>query len=216
LRPKIFKKFGRKAASYNGANMEKNKNAEGFIAKHPQWEELLTALREILRSTGLEETIKWGVPVYTLEGKNIVGIAAFKNHAALWFHQGALLKDPASVLVNAQEGRTRAQRQWRFQPGDTVDEALLRSYVAEAIRNQEQGKCVKPAPKKTLSIPPELADAFGQDKELKSRFDKLAPYKQRDYAEHVSGAKRADTRARRLEKIVPMILAGKGLNDRYM
>ena len=73
--------------------MERSKSAEEFIAKHPQWRALLTELRDILRSTGLEETIKWGVPVYTLDGKNVVGLTAFKHHAALWFHQGALLKD---------------------------------------------------------------------------------------------------------------------------
>ena len=77
--------------------MERSKSAEDFIAKHPQWAELLTELRAVLRSTGLEEAIKWGVPVYTLDGKNIVGMAAFKKHAALWFHQGALLEDKAVI-----------------------------------------------------------------------------------------------------------------------
>ena len=195
--------------------MTKTASAEDFIAKHPNWQDLLLALRDLLNSTELEETIKWGVPLYTLDGKNVVGIAAFKNHAALWFHQGALLSDPEGKLVNAQQGKTRAQRQWRFKEGDDLDEALILSYVLESIKNQRQGKIVKQAKSKSLSVPLELEQALKSDAALKDAFDALTPYKQREYAEHVSSAKREDTRMRRLDKIAPMIRAGKGLNDRY-
>ena len=195
--------------------MKRSKNAEEFIALHPQWTDLLTTLRSTLLSTGLEETIKWGVPVYTLDGKNIVGITAFKKHAALWFHQGALLRDEANVLVNAQEGKTQAQRQWRFEAEDTVDEKRILAYVAEAVANQKAGKTVKPTPKESVSIPDELAEAFRSDRKLKAAYDDLAPYKQREYVEHVASAKRADTRIRRLDKVIPMILDGRGLNDKY-
>jgi len=195
--------------------MEKNSNVEEFIRKHPQWQSLLEELRDILRSSDLEETIKWGIPVYTLDGKNIVGIAAFKKHVALWFHQGALLEDKAGKLINAQQGKTQAQRQWRFEEGDQVDGELVLAYVNEATENQRQGESVKPVAKKSLSVPDELVDAFSGNIQLKSCFKKLAPYKQREYAEFISTAKREDTRARRLEKIIPMILDGTGLNDRY-
>ncbi len=195
--------------------MTKTASAEDFIAKHPNWQDLLLALRDLLNSTELEETIKWGVPLYTLDGKNVVGIAAFKNHAALWFHQGALLSDPEGKLVNAQQGKTRAQRQWRFKEGDDLDEALILSYVLESIKNQRQGKIVKQAKSKSLSVPLELEQALKSDAALKDAFDALTPYKQREYAEHVSSAKREDTPMRRLDKIAPMIRAGKGLNDRY-
>lgn len=195
--------------------MSKPSSAEDFIAKHPKWQDLLVVLRNLLNSTELEETIKWGVPVYTLNGKNVVGIAAFKNHAALWFHQGALLSDPDGKLINAQQGKTRAQRQWRFEEGDDLDEASVLSYVLEAIENQRQGKTVKQEKLKSLSVPTELEQVFKSDAALKAAFDALAPYKQREYAEHVSDAKREDTRIRRLDKIAPMIRAGKGLNDRY-
>ncbi len=124
-------------------------------------------------------------------------------------------EDKAGKLVNAQEGKTTAQRQWRFSEGDPVDENLVLAYVREAIGHQEAGRMVKPAPKKSLELPPELTDAFSNNPKLEEGFNALAPYKQREYAEHISGAKRADTRVRRLEKILPMILAGKGLNDRY-
>ena len=195
--------------------MERSASAEEFISKHPQWEELLTALRRTLLSTGLEETIKWGVPVYTLAGKNIVGLTAFKKYSALWFFQGALLRDEAGVLVNAQEGKTRAQRQWRFETLDEFNEKQVLAYLNEAIENQRRGKTVKPAPRKAFSIPEELNRAFRENPDLEQQFGALAPYKQREYAEYISQARREDTRQRRLEKIIPMIGAGKGLNDRY-
>ena len=195
--------------------MERSKSADEFISKHPEWEEILIGLREILRSTGMVETIKWGVPVYTLGGKNVVGLTALRKFTALWFFQGALLKDSANVLVNAQEGKTRAQRQWRFETAGDVEPALVKAYVLEAMKNQEKGKAVKPGPKKAWAMPEELSAAFEAAPGLKDRFRKLAPYKQHEYAEYVSQAKRADTRKRRLEKILPMIEAGRGLNDRY-
>jgi uncharacterized protein YdeI (YjbR/CyaY-like superfamily) len=195
--------------------MQRSASAEEFISKHPQWEDLLIALRRTLLSTGLEETIKWGVPVYTLGGKNIVGLTAFRKFSALWFFQGALLRDEAGILINAQEGKTRAQRQWRFESIGEFDEQQVLAYVREAIENQRQGKAVKPAPRKAISIPEELTRVLRENPELGQQFAALAPYKQREYAEYISQARRADTRVRRLEKITPMIGAGKGLNDRY-
>ena len=190
-------------------------NSDEYISNHPQWRELLTALTGLLRSTGLEETIKWGVPVYTLDGKNVVGLVAFKSHAALWFYQGALLKDEAGKLMNAQEGKTKAQRQWRFGPEDGVDEELVLDYVKEAIANQKLGKAIKPAKKRAMPIPPELSSVLDGDPALKSEFEAMAPYKKREYSEFIAGAKQAVTKERRLQKIIPMIRSGKGLNDRY-
>ena len=195
--------------------MQKSASADEFISKNSQWQEILTVLRRILLSTGLEETIKWGVPVYTLGGKNIVGLTAFKNFSALWFFQGALLRDKSAVLVNAQEGKTRAQRQWRFESIDDVDENRVKAYILEAIKNQEQGRLIKPEPKKAFSLPGELSEAFDTNPQLQTAFESLAPYKRREYAEYISEAKRVDTRGRRLEKSIPLILAGKGIHDHY-
>jgi len=109
---------------------------DDYLARHNRWSDSLTTLRRILRSTDLEETIKWGMPTYTLNGKNVLILAAFKNHAALWFVNGASLKDPAGKLVNAQEGKTKSQRQWRFGQGEDIDETLVRRYVIDAIAIQ--------------------------------------------------------------------------------
>jgi len=195
--------------------MHKAKSAADFISQHPEWQELLIALRQILRETELDETIKWGVPVYTLIGKNVVGLTAFNQHVALWFFQGALLEDKDGMLINAQKGKTKAQRQWRFKAEGDIEEGLVRSYLAEAIENQKQGKIVKAAPKQAITLPPEILDAFTASPELEQAFAGLATYRQREYAKYISEAKRADTKIRRLDKSIPLILARKGLNDSY-
>lgn len=194
--------------------MKKVSTVDEYIASHPAWQELLLHLRKLLRSTGMEEHIKWSAPVYSVEGKNVIGLGAFKEHAGIWFFQGALLSDPAGVLINAQEGKTQALRQWRFLPDDEVDDALVLAYVQEAIANQQAGKEIKPE-KKELIIPEALEAAFAESATLREAFEALSLSKKREYAEHIASAKREDTRQKRLEKITPMILEGKGLHDKY-
>lgn len=98
------------------------------------WAAELEILQIIISKTNLAETIKWGTPVYTFNGKNVVGINGFKNHFALWFYKGVELKDDAKVLVNAQEGITKSLRQWRFTSKSEINEKLILEYIQEAIR----------------------------------------------------------------------------------
>lgn len=191
------------------------KSVEEYISAHPEWESELRELREMILSTEVEETIKWGAPVYTVNGKNVVAIAAFKNHAALWFYQGALLKDHTALLENAQEGKTKALRQVRFEKGRDIPLEDLRQYVLEAIQNQKEGKEIKPVKGKKVEIPSILATAFENDSNLKKAFFELTPGKQREYCEHIMEAKREATKLSRIEKITPMIKGGQGLHDRY-
>lgn len=187
-----------------------------YIEKHPKWETQLTELRELLLSTGMEETIKWGAPTYMINGRNVVGLGAFKNYYGLWFFQGALLKENTALLVNAQEDKTKAMRQMRFEEEDTLNCEVVRKYVLEAMQNQQEGKEIKlERVEKELVIPAELEAAFGTDAALQESFNKLSPGKQREYALHISEAKREATRQQRLEKIIPMIKDGKGLYDKY-
>ncbi len=130
--------------------MKRFKSADEFIANFPEWENALVKLRSLLLTTELEEAIKWGAPVYTVNGKNVVGLGAFKFYVGLWFFQGGLLKDEKEKLINAQEGKTKAMRQWRFASEDEMEEQLILEYVAEAIQNQKDGKKIKPQ-KKLLS-----------------------------------------------------------------
>jgi uncharacterized protein YdeI (YjbR/CyaY-like superfamily) len=200
--------------------MQRLKTPESYIASHPEYKTELTLLRKICLSSGLTETVKWGAPVYCDQNnKNVVGLGAFKSYVGLWFFQGVFLKDAEKKMMNAQEGTTRGMRQWRFADTDDIraHEKLIRAYIQEATANSMAGKEIKPkrATAKKLVIPPELTKALSSDQALKKNFTALTPFKQREYAEYILEAKQAATKIKRLEKIVPMILEGRGLNDRY-
>ncbi len=195
--------------------MKRSQTVDAFIAGTAQYHDELVRLREILLGTGLDETIKWGSPCYMDEGKNIVGISAFKSWFALWFFQGALLEDKHEVLINAQEGRTRAMRQWRMQSGREIRPRWIRAYVREAVALQRDGKTIGPDRDKPLSMPAELATALKHDAAAAKAFRALTRGRQREYADYIAEAKREETRLRRLEKILPMIRSGQGLNDKY-
>lgn len=195
--------------------MQGSKTVDDYIKSKPEWQAELVKLRDILNATGLEETIKWGAPCYTDGGKNIVGMAAFTAYFGLWFFQGALLSDPEGVLMNAQEGKTKAQRQWRFESARDIKVRTIMAYVAEAIELNRRGKEIKPDRAKPVTIPAELKAVFKSDAKLKTAFDAMSKGCRREYAEYVGEAKREETRRRRVGKIVPMILGGGGLNDRY-
>lgn len=196
--------------------MKKSNNADEYIATQIEWQGGLKQLRSLLVATELEETIKWGIPVYTINNKNVVGLSAFKEYFGLWFYQGAFLKDPAQVLLNAQEGKTKGMRQWRFSSEEDIDPALVTAYLEEAIQNQKDGKMIRPAkPKKELVLSEELKQFLVENNQLSAAFEQFTIGKKREFSEYIREAKRAATKVQRLEKIRPMILAGEGLNDRY-
>jgi len=195
--------------------LEKVASIEEYIELHPKWSSLLCELRKVLLTTELEENIKWNSPVYSLNGKNVVGLGAFKNHAGIWFFQGVFLDDAQNKLINAQEGKTKALRQWRFESNDIEDIVLVKSYILEAIENQKLGKEIKVERNKEFVLPNMLVDLLKENSSLKNCFEKLSLSKQREYAEYISEAKRETTKVTRLEKIIPMIEAGKGLHDKY-
>ena len=185
-----------------------------YIEKHKKWEQQLTAMRSILNATELTEEVKWGGPCYTLDKSILISLVGFKNHCAVWFHQGVFLKDAKSVLVNAQEGTTKGMRQLRLETGDKLSKTLFKAYVAETIANHRAGKKIEPV-KKTLIMPEELQIALKKNKKLAAAFKALTPGKQREYADHIAAAKQEKTRVARTEKALPLILQGAGLNDKY-
>ncbi len=191
------------------------KTPDDYFKNADKWREELLAVRKVLLSTGLHEEIKWGSPFYTLDGKHIVGLTAFKNYFCLWFPQGALLKDEKKVLINAQEGVTKAQRQWRMAGAKDIKPAVIKAYVKEAAALARDGKEMKPQRKGPPAIPAELKAALSRNKRAGAAFGKMTPGKQREYADYIAEAKQAATKERRLEKILPMIAAGGGLNDKY-
>jgi len=195
--------------------MKRFKTADDYIESEEKWQDELRQLRKILSATDLVEEVKWGGPCYTHNGKNIVGMGSFKSYCGLWFFQGALLADADNVLINAQEGVTKALRQWRFESKKQIKVRQIKAYVAEAITLQEQGKAIKADRSKPVTIPPELKTALAKNKKAGKAFTEMTKGKQREYTEYISSAKRAETKESRLEKILPMISSGIGLNDKY-
>jgi len=197
--------------------MKRASSVEEYITMGGEWQESLLLLRGLMQSTRLEESVKWGMPVYTLNDKNVAGFSAFKAWTGIWFFQGVFLQDSEQVLINAQEGTTKGLRQWRFSSAEEIRKlgTTIQAYLEEAILNQEAGKEIKPDRNKDLVIPEELDLAFRSNPSLKESFEALSLSRKRDYAEHVGSAKREETRQQRLQKVIPMILEGIGMNDKY-
>lgn len=195
--------------------MKSFKTVDEYILNADNGKEILMILRDLLSSTELVETVKWGAPTYTINGKNVVGLGTFKAYTGLWFFQGALLKDSKKVLINAQEDKTKALRQWRFKSTDEIDQELLKKYVLEAIENQKQNKEIKVDRNKAIILPDELKSALKRNSGLNQQFKSFTPGKQREFANYISEAKQEKTRLSRLEKIIPLIQQKIGLNDKY-
>lgn len=179
------------------------------------WPNEVQRLLEIIRKTGLEETIKWGEKTFTFQGRKVVGCLGFKSHFVLWFYNGVFLKDPYKVLQNAQEGKTKAMRQWRFYSADEIDEAKILEYVQEAIQNEIEGKVWKAEKSVEPEIPSVFMKKLEENPDVKKAFEELTAFRRKEYIEFLISAKREETQLSRIEKIIPMILEGKGLNDRY-
>ena len=195
--------------------MIKITSVEEYIEVNSPFGEAITLLRNIINSTELEEHVKWSAPTYSINGKNVLAIGAFKHHFGIWFFNGVFLKDEKKLLQNAQE-KTKAMRQMRFKTIKDINKNIVLTYVKEAIENQKLGKEIKPnRTKKETIIPAELQNAFKNNSQLKISFETLSPSKQREYCDHISTAKREATKQTRLEKITPMILQGVGLHDKY-
>ena len=185
------------------------------MQNNKQWTEELENLASIINKLPLEKTIKWGAEVFTYNGKNVVSYGGFKNYFMLWFFNGVFLEDKYKVLINAQEGKTKSLRQWRFTSITEIDENKITEYINEAIEIEKKG--LKISPEKFVEIPVSelLEKEFKKDKNLKSAFGKLTPGKQKEYIVYINEAKQEATKLKRLEKIKPMILQGIGLNDKY-
>jgi len=199
--------------------MSTKKTVADYIAENTQWQEVIIALKDIIYATELKETIKWGMPTYTLEGKNVITIGAFKNYVALWFIQGVFLEDKYPQLLNAQKGKTKAMRHWRFTKLADIDAPLVTACIADAIQNQKEGKEVKfttnnsTKERKPLLIPDLLQEVFDTNPEVKSYFDALKLTQKRNLCNFINQAKRLETKQKRIKRIIPLILEGKGIYE---
>ena len=197
--------------------MDKTEKVRAYYDQDHHYAKDIAQLRAIALSTEVEETYKWQFPTYTIAGKNVFAICRFKSHFGIWFFNGVFLSDSLKVLENAQEGKTMAMRHWKFTQSDQLNESSVLQYMQEAIANQKQGKVWTPPKKepKVAPVPAILKDAMEKDPSLKQAFDELSSYKQKEYKEYILEAKQEKTKLKRLNSILPMIISGKGLNDRY-
>lgn len=184
--------------------------------EHPrhQYPQETAALREIAAACGLTEKIKWGKPCFVHGKSNIVLIQRFNEYIALMFFQGALLSDPERLLHRIGE-HMQAPRQLRFTSAGQIEELRPRieAYIREAIALEKSGAKVPRKAVAELPMPTELRAKLDTDPKLKKAFAALTPGRQKGYLFEIAGAKQSTTRAARVEKYVPQILAGKGLRD---
>ena len=191
-----------------------NPKVNWFFDKSTKWQEAYQELREIALSFDLTEELKWGCPCYTIGKNNIFLIHGFKDYCALLFMQGALLKDTKNILIQQTEN-VQSARQIRF---GNVEEILknkptIKSYIKEAIALDKAGLKVELKKTTEYKMPEEFQSALNEMTELKTAFENLTPGRQKGYLLYFGSAKQAKTRNERVEKYIPKILDGKGLDD---
>lgn len=195
-------------------NSKMNPKVDEFLTKAKKWKEEYETLRKIVLDCELTEDFKWMNPCYTFEKKNIVLMHGFKEYCALLFPKGSLLQDSHGILIQQTEN-VQGARQIRFTNVQEIaeKEAVLKAYIYEAIEVEKAGLKVQVKKPEELIIPDELQHKFDEIPALKDAFTTLTPGRQRAYILYFSAAKQSKTRESRVEKSIPNILNGKGLND---
>lgn len=192
----------------------KNPKVEFFFDKDSKWQEEYEQLRKICLDCGLTEELKWGCPCYTSRQKNIVLIHGFKDYCALLFFKGVLLQDAGNILIQ-QTKNVQAGRQLRFSSVGEISEMAktIKAYIYEAIEVEKAGLKIKKKKTSDYKVPEEFQKQLNENPELKKAFKALTPGRQRSYLFYFSQAKQSKTRTSRVEKYIPQILEGKGLDD---
>ena len=192
-----------------------NPKVDFYFSEAEKWRDELAKLRTIVLDSPLTEELKWGVPCYTFQKSNILLIHVFKEYCALLFVKGALLKDPAGVLIQQTEN-VQAARQVRFTNIQEIVELepTLKAYINEAIQVEVSGLKVNYKKAEEFSIPDEFLSKLEDNPDLETAFYALTPGRQRAYLLYFSAPKQSKTRKARVEKFMAQILAGKRLNDR--
>ena len=191
-----------------------NSKVDSFFNKARQWREEFEALRTIALGCGLIEELKWGHPCYALGNSNIVLIHGFKEYCALLFMKGALLKDARGILIQQTEN-VQAARQIRFTDVREIVKmkTVLKAYIREAIAVEKAGLEVTYKKTSEFDMPEEFRKKLDEMPALKTAFEALTPGRQRGYLLYFSAAKQSKTREARIEKCIPLIFDGMGLND---
>lgn len=191
-----------------------NPKVDFFFNKAKTWQQEYDTLRSIILDFPLNEELRWGKPCYLFEKSNIVLIHGFKEYCALLFFKGALLKDSNGILIQQTEN-VQAARQIRFTNLREIVKlkSTLKAYINEAIEVEKAGLKVEYKATADFKIPEEFQNRLKEIPALKTAFERLTPGRQRGYLLYFSSAKQSKTRESRIEKCMPQILDGKGLDD---
>lgn len=191
-----------------------NPKVDFYFDKFEKWQKTLLEMRKIALDCGLIEELKWGCPCYTLNGKNVMLIHVFKEYCAYLFFKGALLSDPDSILIQQTE-HVQAARQIRFTDAKQIVKLkpIIKACIFEAIEVERAALKVPLKKTKEYAVPEEFQQQLDTNPALKKAFEALTPGRQRAYLFHFSQAKQSKTRAARVEKYIPKILEGRGLDD---
>lgn len=191
-----------------------NPDVDKYMRDAAQWKEEQKALRELLLDSGLVEEYKWKQPCYTLNGKNVAAIGAFKNECRIGFFKGALLKDTHNMLTSPGKN-SQSSRQLVFTSVDEIraNEKAIKQYIQQAIDIEQSGKEVKMKTTDEFEKPDELIEMMNQNAAFKEAFEALTSGRQRGYILYFSGAKKSETRHSRIENSMDKIFAGKGMQD---
>ena len=180
-----------------------------------KWIEANEQMNELIRTFDLKKEFKWGMDIYTYQGKNVVAWCGFKDFFSIWFYNGVFLNDPLQVLISGTKGKTKALRQWRFKKNASLDIQNISLYIKEAMQTVVEGLELTIDKNAPIEMDDFFVNHLNINKELKTSFDTLTKGRQREYSEYIAEAKQEKTKISRLEKITPMIMEGKGLNDKY-
>jgi len=191
-----------------------NPKVDWFFDEATQWKEAYEKLRLICLDCGLTEELKWGQPCYTLNNANIVLIHGFKEYCALLLFKGALLNDPRGILIQQTEN-VQSPRQIRFTSAKEIVklDPTLKAYIHNAIDVEKAGLKLELKKTKDFAVPEEFQTKLDGSPVLKAAFEALTPGRQRNYLFYFSKAKQSKTREERVEKAIPLILSGRGLDD---
>jgi len=199
---------------------------DAYIARSAEYARpILTHLRAVVHEAcpDVEEAMKWSFPNFLYHGM-FCSMAAFKEHCAFNFWKGELVlgaKGRGAEKAMGQFGRLRAI-------SDLPPKKVLAGYLKTAMKLNEEGvkppwllkrnaaksaKASKPA--KPEAIPADLAKALKGNAAARAAFAKFPPSHRREYVQLITGAKREETRRRRLEKAIALIAEGKPQNWKY-
>lgn len=191
-----------------------NPKVDFYFEKAKRFQHEIELLRTIILDCRLNEELKWGCPCYTFNAGNVVLIHTFKEYCALLFFKGALLNDAHTLMIRQTEN-VQAARQMRFTDIGQIKELqpVITQYIYEAIEIEKAGLKVPLKKTADFMIADELQIKMDELPALRTAFEALTPGRQRGYHLYFAAAKQAKTRQARVEKYIPQILAGKGLED---